>query len=123
MKRIKLHLLNKRLHRLFDTKITVSNVFPLDKIKSIGHNSYGPIMVRSWGNDNESLTIGSWVSIADNVTFFLGGNHEYHSLLMYPFQIDKNDILQDLNKSPYSNGAIIVGDDVWIGSNVTVLPF
>lgn len=46
--------------------------FPLDKV-TVGKLTYGPIRAISYGGSNESLKIGNCCSIADEVTFLLGG--------------------------------------------------
>lgn len=40
----------------------------------VGNHSYGNINVMSYNHKTENLIIGNFVSIADNVSFILGGN-------------------------------------------------
>lgn len=91
--------------------------FDINKIK-IGKNSYGSINVKMYGTDNENLIIGNYCSIASNVLFVLGGNHNYKTLTTYPF---KNKILNENNIEAISKGPIILEDDVWIGANSLIL--
>ena len=43
--------------------------------------------IESYGNKNEGLEIGNYVSIAPNVIFLLGGNHYTKTLTTYPFKV------------------------------------
>lgn len=46
--------------------------FPLDKV-TVGKLTYGSIHAISYGGNSEFLKIGNCCSIADEVTFLLGG--------------------------------------------------
>ncbi len=83
----------------------------------VGRKTYGPINARSWGNSDEFLKIGSFVSIAENVEFLLGGEHPYSGLSTYPFKV----MYFGFNEEAISKGPIIVSDDVWIGHGATIL--
>ena len=92
--------------------------FDLNKIK-IGKNTYGTIDVRMFGNPNEKLEIGSYCSIAKNVIFILGGNHNYQYISTFPF---KNKLMNDFSEiEAETKGKTIVEDDVWIGINSLIL--
>lgn len=92
--------------------------FDLNKIR-IGKNTYGTINVKMFGNPNERLEIGNYCSIASNVIFVLGGNHNYQYLSTYPF---KNKLLNDFSViEADTKGKIIIEDDVWIGINSLIL--
>lgn len=94
---------------------TIGNFFDLSKV-SIGKGTYGKLNIKTFGSKKESLKIGNYVSIAANVTFILGGNHDYKTLSTYPFKKKFFNIDESLSKGP-----IIVEDDVWIGNDVLVL--
>ncbi len=73
----------------------------------------------------DRLVIGKFCSIAKGVEFIMNGaNHRMNSVTTYPFNIMANGwekatpALADL---PFK-GDTVVGNDVWIGQNVTVLP-
>lgn len=88
----------------------VINTFPIDLV-TVGKSSYGPLHVHSWGGERERLQIGNFVSIAGGVQFLLGGNHTYNTFSTFPFE----------GHDAYSNGPIIVEDDVWIGTDAMIL--
>ena len=81
---IKLLFFRRRFKKTFNTRIVPMKVFPIDKIKSIGENVYGALNIMSWNNAEEGLIIGNYVSIADNVWFILGGNHNTLRVTTYP---------------------------------------
>lgn len=93
----------------------VMNLFPINLVR-VGKFSYGPLIVYSWNTENESLTIGDFCSIASGVKFILGGNHRMNYISTFPFKY-----LLFEEKEAYSNGGIILEDDVWLGSDVTIL--
>ncbi|MBP2032211.1 acetyltransferase-like isoleucine patch superfamily enzyme [Clostridium algifaecis] len=97
--------------------INASNIFPIKSVK-IGKMSYGPIIVEAWKSKNEGLEIGNFVSIASNVRFILGGNHNYRYFSTYPFKVMA---LKENTIEAYSKGKIVVKDDVWIGMNSIIL--
>lgn len=73
----------------------------------------------------DKLIIGKFCAIAKGIEFIMNGaNHKINSITTYPFNIMGNGweksapSLTDLKLK----GDTIVGNDVWIGQNVTVLP-
>ncbi len=95
----------------------VAGMTPVDLIRvEIGRWTYGwqNIQFRWWGETNSSATIGRYCQIADNINFFLGGNHRYKRVSMFPFEalwsdeIPK-DFLETLPVPNYSKGPIVVG--------------
>lgn len=92
------------------------NIFDETKVQ-VGKMSYGDLDVRMWGNEKERLVIGNYVSIASNVKFLLGGNHNINTFSTYPFKV----MFLEEESEAWSKGIIVVEDDVWIGMNVIVL--
>lgn len=73
----------------------------------------------------ERLVIGKFCAFASGVTFVMNGaNHRMSGVSTYPFPImgqpwsEHRDLVTDLP----SRGDTVVGSDVWIGGNVTVMP-
>lgn len=77
----------------------------------IGHASYtNRATVYRW--QNNGVDIGRYCSIADNATFIVDdGKHQFNIISTYPFSSNKIS----------SNTGIIIGNDVWIGINATIL--
>lgn len=94
-----------------------SAFFPVSKVK-VGNHSYGDLHIISYGEPNEGLEIGHFVSIANNVQFLLGGNHYYKRFSNYPFV---SKFVDHKISESWSKGKIIVEDDVWIGTEAFIL--
>ena len=93
-------------------------------LTKIGKYTYGfqGITVRRF-NSTEVLKIGSFCSIAENITIFLGGNHRTDWITTYPFgHIFKKRLGgQEIIGHPATNGGVTIGNDVWTGSGVTIM--
>lgn len=92
------------------------NIFSLNKV-IVGKGTYGAIKIREFKIPKEQLVIGSYCSIANEVTFLLSGEHNYMRVSTYPF---KTKILEE-NAECVCKGKITIGDDVWIGYGATIL--
>ncbi len=73
----------------------------------------------------DKLIIGKFCAIAKGIEFVMNGaNHRMNSVTTYPFNImgsgweKATPALPDL---PFK-GDTVIGNDVWIGQNVTILP-
>jgi len=66
-----------------------------------------------WDKYGSKLIIGSYTSIAENVTIFLGGHHNTSSVSMGLNLRSKG--------STYSKGDVVIGSDVWIGCGAVIL--
>ncbi|AFS78217.1 streptogramin A acetyltransferase VatD [Gottschalkia acidurici 9a] len=73
----------------------------------------------------DKLIIGKFCAIAKGVEFIMNGaNHRMNSVTTYPFNIMGNGwekVIPSLDDMPFK-GDTIVGNDVWIGQNVTIMP-
>ncbi len=114
-----------RFNSLF-TKNVKSSVFTkdllLNKSFKIGDYTYGCPEVL-YPNDNATLIVGKFCSIAQNVTIFLGGNHRIDWVSTYPFKEVFTDfpMLNNIEGHPSTNGSVIIKNDVWIGRNVIIM--
>lgn len=72
----------------------------------------------------DKLIIGKFCMIASGVCFIMNGaNHLTNSISTYPFAIFGNDWKDAMNGKAYpSKGDTIIGNDVWIGHNATIMP-
>ena len=82
----------------------------------VGNNSYGRLSPIIY-NKNFKLIIGNYCSIANEVTFIIGGSHDYNRISLWPFQT----IVYKQPSTSNDESFIIVEDDVWIGYGATIL--
>jgi virginiamycin A acetyltransferase len=92
--------------------------FPIGNVQ-VGKYSYGLLNIVSlYEQENEKLIIGNFVSIAPGVQFLMGVNHQMNTITTYPLHsrfIEYNKI------DATSRGEIIIGDEVWIGTNALIM--
>ncbi|TGD57137.1 CatB-related O-acetyltransferase [Flavobacterium humi] len=93
-------------------------IFPMEKVR-VGKMSYGPLDIKSFGNAQESLTIGDYVSISSNVVFILGGNHQIGTFSNYPLHSKLIGLSPE--KDAGVKGPIVVENEVWIGTGAIIL--
>jgi virginiamycin A acetyltransferase len=95
------------------------NFFSIDKV-TVGNNTYGMLDVRTFCDDSsEKLQIGNYVSIADGVVFVLGGQHQTKTFTTFPIRAYFTRVNNNLDSQ--TKGAIVIEDEVWIGSEVIIL--
>ena len=72
----------------------------------------------------DKLIIGKFCMIASGATFIMnGGNHLSDSVSAYPFAIFGNGWEQAMDGREYPvKGDTVIGNDVWIGHNATIMP-
>lgn len=92
---------------------TIANTIFDSSLVSVGAGTYGRLNIHAFGGNNEGIEIGLYCSIAENVHFFLGGEHDYRLFSTFPFRTMYGDGKND----SISHGKIVIEDDVWIGFN------
>jgi len=124
LRKINAYLSKARCRRDFRKKFVTSicprSCFDLSIVRAVGRYSYGDLNIISYGNKDESLEIGEFVSIASDVVFHMGGMHPLDTLTTLPFEFVVLGIPGDPTMN-LSKGPIIVHDDVWIGSRALIL--
>lgn len=92
----------------------------------IGDYSYGQPIIRWWG-EKAKLILGRYCSIAANVKIYLGGNHRHDWVSSYPFPSQPMNLdwpnvnNRGLPTLPRTNGNVVIGNDVWIGDDATII--
>lgn len=91
---------------------------------AVGRFTYGfeNLVLRQW-NEGASLNIGSFCSLASDITIFLGGNHRVDWMTTFPFGHVFQDELggECALGHPSTKGDVVIGNDVWIGSGATIM--
>ena len=97
-------------------KFELAHRYPQYKI---GRGTYGGLIVKTWNNDT-TLTIGSYTSIAAGVKVFLGGEHRIDWVTTYPFSTYWESS-KHFTGHPATKGNVVIGNDVWIGTEAMIL--
>jgi virginiamycin A acetyltransferase len=106
----------KRWRQLNQHNETVpQNIFRLDKV-FVGKKTYASLNVTDFSPADTKLVIGSYCSISAGVRFLLGGEHQINSISTFPFKVKSFGY----ELEAHSKGDIIIGDDVWIGTNAII---
>lgn len=73
----------------------------------------------------DKLIIGKFCAIAEGIKFIMNGaNHRMDGITTYPFNIFAGGwekVTPKLEQLPFK-GDTVIGNDVWIGQNVTIMP-
>lgn len=96
-KLIKTKLWRRRNSHNFTT--LAGDNFPLDKV-TVGKLTYGPLRAISYGGSDEFLKIGNCCSIADGVTFLLGGVIGLSAFQHTPFAENLSAMLRLCQRAP-----------------------
>lgn len=72
----------------------------------------------------DQLIIGKFCMIASGVSFIMNGaNHLTDAITSYPFAIFGKDWADAMEGKTYpTKGNTVIGNDVWIGHNATIMP-
>ncbi|HCV80291.1 MAG: transferase [Zunongwangia sp.] len=84
----------------------------------IGYGSYGA-MFSDVNSFKPGTIIGNYCSFANKISHF-NANHPYDSFTMHP--IVYSPLYGDVNNERLQRTKLIIGNDVWIGQNVVILP-
>lgn len=84
----------------------------------------------TYGNPNihyqtkdQTLTVGNFCSIGENVDIYLGGNHRTDWVTTYPFGHIHGNVFNGFSGigHPSTKGGVIIGNDVWIGTDAKIM--
>lgn len=114
--KIKFKFFQKKYRKLNSHNDTmIMNYCDLSKI-IIGKKTYGEINITDFSPLDTKLRIGAYCSIAPGVKFLLGGEHQINSISTFPFKVKCFGYQREAG----SKGDIVLGDDVWIGTNAII---
>ncbi|SDB95488.1 Acetyltransferase (isoleucine patch superfamily) [Succiniclasticum ruminis] len=115
-KRINLFVFRAKWRKCNKHNFTVAkNMFDKNRVK-VGNFTYGSLYI-IMSNERHKITIGSFCSIASDVTLIVESDHPINKLSTFPFKV------KCLNQKceAISKGDIIIGNDVWIGYGSIIL--
>jgi len=111
-------------------KVVIKDVHTLKpKLVDVGAYTYGHEGIKLCMIDEANLSIGKFCSLAWGLQIFLAGNHRTHYVSAYPFGFAHPTIFNNFppemkclgKKFRTSNGDVVIGNDVYIGANVTIM--
>jgi acetyltransferase-like isoleucine patch superfamily enzyme len=73
------------------------------------------------GAPDERVEVGSFTSIAKDVTFMISGHHDYQRVTTWPARKMWGGEDYDSSGEVSGRGTIVIGNDVWIGRGATIL--
>ena len=118
---VKSKLLSLKRHRMWkernlhNTTDCVDSEFPLEQV-TVGKGTYGGVNALIF-SDTLRLSIGSYCSIAPDVSFIAGADHSMSFVSTFPYRVK----VMGEKYEAVSKGNIIIDDDVWIGYGATIL--
>ena len=89
----------------------------------VGKYTYDKKNIKLRFPGGNKLYVGNFCSIAGNCIVYLGGYHNSNWITTYPFGYKHKDIFDSFDGSghPKKCGDVNIGNDVWIGDNVTIM--
>ena len=87
----------------------------------IGRHTYGFPEIHGYRGSERKVMIGSFCSIAQNVTIITGGIHPVDWVSTFPFRIRWGLLGACEDGMPHSNGDVVIGSDVWIAEEAMIL--
>lgn len=114
---IRLYFFSKKFRYLNrHNRVYPSNYFPIECV-CVGKKTYGALKVVWMASNKTKLVIGNYCSIGPDVTFLVGGRHNYKRISLFPFQ---SLVFKQPSKDVINND-IIIEDDVWLGYNCLIM--
>ena len=119
----------KRVRRLWSLSVREPDpdsfqALMAEGVVEVGAYTYGEPRVSVWryhGKVGSRVIIGRYCSIARGVTVLTGGNHRSDTVSTFPFRIMLDLPGKDDDGFRYSNGDVVIGNDVWIGQDATIM--
>ncbi len=91
---------------------------------SYGADDFESGILHHFSFSKDKLIIGKFCQIGKSVKFYMNDcNHDYHCISTFPFSIMNGFPGDSYQQSHHVyKGDTIVGNDVWIGENATIMP-
>ena len=91
-------------------------------VSGIGRYTYGYDRISVGYANSSRLKIGSFCSIDEHITVYLGGKHNSSWGTTFPFgHIHQSIFPYHGEGHPTTNGDVVIGNDVWISNNVVIM--
>lgn len=87
---------------------------------TVGRHTYGEPVIPTFAGSAVTVEIGSFCSIAANVTLLLGGGHNTDWVSTFPIR-EVFGLPGRYEEHPVYRGPTVIGNDVWIGRDALIL--
>jgi len=96
------------------------DAYPEMALLTLGIRSYLTSGTAHAFTTDAHILVGNYCSLAHELDFYLGMNHNHHAISSYPFASILNASDENQHAS-YNHHQIIIGHDVWIGASVSLM--
>jgi acetyltransferase-like isoleucine patch superfamily enzyme len=86
---------------------------------SVGRHTYGTPNIPAFAGSEATVEIGSFCSIAANVTLLLGGGHNPEWVSTWPIR-EVFGLPEQYEHHPVYKGPTVIGNDVWLGRDALI---
>lgn len=108
-----------RIRRRLGLRVKRQNLADQYPDLDIGKGSYGGLIIRKFDQTTQ-FKMGKYCSLASDVQIMLGGEHRPDWVTTYPFNV-RDDRHSEIRGHPASKGDVIIGNDVWIGTEAIIM--
>ena len=119
-----IHPVKNRYDVIYPKNVNSNKRINIGDFTYISESSFKNSVIGNYSFSKDKLIIGRLCQIGKNVKFLLNDvNHEMNCISTFPFYIFDDWNEQKPNIKTFNlKGNIVIGNDVWIGQNVTILP-
>lgn len=100
-----------------EPRLTLQQRYPEHQI---GRGCYGPLEIKSFGAEGETVTIGNFCSFAEETAVLVGADHRHDWVTTYPFSVFRSEATH-IQGHPAPSRGVTIGSDVWMGFRSMVL--
>jgi len=86
---------------------------------TLGHHTFGAPNIPAYAGSEVTVEIGSFCSIAADVTFLMGSGHNPEWVSTWPIR-EVYGLPEQYEHHPVYRGPTVVGNDVWIGREALI---
>lgn len=119
-KKYKLYKQEQAYKQLFEERGSLTKYHLKDSRIKVGNMTYGVPQITEYSGDWK-LEIGNYCCISNDVEFIFGGQHNYQHVSQYAFIPQVQKLFPTFTYRDRPCKSLLIGNDVWIGKNVTVL--
>lgn len=86
----------------------------------VGRHTYGTPIIPAFAGSEMAVEIGSFCSLAANVTILAGGGHDPNWVSTWPIR-EVFGLPEQYEHHPVYKGPVVIGNDVWLGRDSLIM--